>query len=872
MSLEILQNRYRIKLADDDFFKVLLTNSKKFGECQVVYESFNGQILNNFNENTTVYSLKETDLWFSHIQIKNRSMYSFGIGNPNKNDSNIPKCVVDFSMEDLDSNCFGAYADDNGIVSVLLRVDYSKLRKKSIKGTLTSLETIQAIENGNQRYYMNLGLINTPKIIKNIKKLVLEINSNLEDPKLIFDTKETEEEHHPFYFDKLGLKPKSFPGNKSKKELFNSNNESEQINSNSQDKNDFCVLCGKSISNVKLDSKIEILKKTNPDKCNDCLEKIHAAHGLSELKKLVSIKLFNEKTISSKVKEPETFKSYFKILKKLNLIKDFTKDVYLFNQAKDIDKFIEKYGNYFEVETKNKITTKKPEESEKTETKHCEVCGEKLDLDRFYKSDDFPDGLGTICKVCSRKFHAAKAINNIRTFVDPATPFSKEDLLNQSNNRMVFLDYFWTLQEFNLLDEDKKPDYYILKSEKILDEFVEKYGDKSPGKPEPTPEKIPNKKKTTKLVKMCEICNEKLPISDFYKTMDSEDGYSVKCKDCSRKSYAAKALKALLNCVEPGILFYRKDLLDQCENQIQFKDYCWTLQEFDLLDHDEKNDSYILKPENVIDQFINKYGAKSIKDKKLQEKKRNPEQIPVEIETAKKTIKTCTTCGEALPVSDFYKSSINEDGLLNNCKSCSEKTNASKILVEIQEYVEFGKPFTQTELSNKINNETKANYYIWTLQEQDLLKYNEKTDTYLLEENKKFELNKVEDNSTKDEFKDTPTELNKETIKKFPKHVKTTKTSHVGDVDSFSKKEIIYISDNNGSTYSTIILKGIIKNDQLIKTFTSLESLIKSNINKILVHRHLEYYSEVMIDLEIKKESVEDTLLLLKDAKWEKNK
>jgi hypothetical protein len=45
-------------------------------------------------------------------------------------------------------------------------------------------------------------------------------------------------------------------------------------------------------------------------------------------------------------------------------------------------------------------------------------------------------------------------------------------------------------------------------------------------------------------------------------------------------------------------------------------------------------------------------------------------------------------------------------------------------------------------------------------------------------------------------------------------------------------------------------------------------SLIDSNINKILVHRHLEYYSELMIDLEIEKEFIDDTLSLLKEANW----
>jgi len=224
-------------------------------------------------------------------------------------------------------------------------------------------------------------------------------------------------------------------------------------------------------------------------------------------------------------------------------------------ETRGTDKFIEKYSKFFEAN--DDIT--KTVESDEIENKQCAVCGKKLDLDKFYKSDDSPDGLTTICKECSRKSHAAKAIEEIRNYIDPSTPFNKEDLLKQSNNRMVFLDYFWTLQEFNLLEEDKKPDYYHLTDEKELNEFIEKYGLKTPEKTPPKVEEAPKKKKTPKLAKTCEICNLKLPISDFFKTHDSEDGYSAKCKKCSRKSYAARALNALLDCVEPDVLFYKKE-------------------------------------------------------------------------------------------------------------------------------------------------------------------------------------------------------------------------------------------------------------------------------------------------------------------------
>jgi len=874
MPLEILQNRYRIKLADDDFFKVLFSNSKKLGNYEVLYEFYDGNDIQIFEHKNAIYSLNNSKVWVSHYQKHKRSFFALGMDINNSNESNIPICVLDFSTIGNDNQCFGAYADNEGIVSVLLRVNYGKLRKESIKGVITSLKTIQAIEDGKKRYFINLGQITNPEILENIEKLVFDIKSNLKHPKLIFDVKNTEEKEPQFWFDKTDLKQRSYCKNEFDQPLSKLEEDSIGKNSNYEGEIESCVLCGKSIQENELDPKIELLKNSHPDKCNDCLENIHAAKGLSEIKNLVSIKLISEKSLLNKVKDPDVFRSYFKILKKLDLIKDFSKDVYIFNQTKDIDSFIEEYSDYFVVETDVKHIEEKPDEPEKLENKLCEVCGEKLDLENFYKSDDSPDGYGTVCKNCSKKSHAAKAIAEIRNYVDPATPFNKEDLLKQSDNRMVFLDYFWTLQEFNLLEEDKKPDYYLLKSEKILDEFVEKYSDKNPEKPEPATDKIPEEKKIAKLAKTCEICNLKLPISDFFKTPDSEDGYSPKCKQCSRKSYAAKALQTLLKCVEPDVLFYQKDLLDQCENQIQFKDYCWTLQEFDLLDHDEQNDSYRLKPEDIVNEFISKYSAKAPKDKPSQEKVTQKVEKPFEIETTKKTVKICATCGETLPASNFYKSSSSEDGLLDNCKVCSEKTNASKILLEIQEYVEFGKPFTQNELSNKIDNETKANYYIWTLQEQNFLTYNEKTDTYVLEKNDKLELVKNDETKIKsnvkslDELEDTSTEIKEETAEEVSKTVSKSTTSHVDEFDQFTQKNIIYISDNDGSKYSTILLKGIIKNDHLIQNFTALEELMNSNMNKILVHRHLEHYSEVMIDLEIEKESIDETLSLLNEANW----
>ena len=864
MTLDVLESRYRIKLADDDFFNLLLSNSEKLGEYKVVCQLFDG-IIQIYYENTTVYSLKNSNLWFSHFQKNNRSLFAFGIETPEANDPNLPVCLIDFPTEGIDNNCIGAYGDDGGNVSILIRVNYQKLRKIPSNNILTSPERVQATEKGKKRYFITLGQLNQTEILPNLMKFVQEmggitdndgdIHLDLEDPE---DLKFSEDDNDLVEDDKVK-----------------------------------CVACGEPLanSNLNLEDEVNSFKQKDNDKCYDCMGKIQAARGISEIKKHVSIKLFNKKTLLKASDDPETLQNYFNILKKLNLIKDFSKDVYIFNQAQNIDQYLKTYSEYLKVPLDNSkevaedIQDTNPTPSTLGE-KVCEVCGAKLDLDNFYKSKDSPDGLTGKCKDCSRKSHAAKAIDEIRKYVEPATSFNKEDLLKESNNRMVFLDYFWTLQEFDLLEEDKQPDFYLLKREEELNEFIAKYGDESQGITEPIIEKPAEKKSAPKLAKPCQICQQTLPISNFYKSPSNEDGYSDKCKECSRKSYAARALGALLECVEPGVSFYKKDLLDQCENQLQFRDYFWTLQELDLLEYNEKTDLYSLKEESVLNEFLHKYGEKPLEEEVPLEDVKDDESVEVkpeslvkdtdifELENTDKDVKVCFTCGKSLPISNFYKSSYNADGLVDNCKNCADTKNAAKIVMEIQEHVEIGIPFTKNDLSKKIENETRANYYIWTLQEQDLISYNERTDTYILEDNDKFKV--YQDIIKAETSEDTNSDENilSEDVKiQSTCKIKTEKELVKEDSEELPasynvpRKEIIYISDNNGSP-SNIILKGIIKNDNLIQTFNDLEALLNSNTNKILVNQYIENYLEVLIDLNVKNESIDEAINLLQEENW----
>jgi|GEM_PF-4907721 hypothetical protein len=49
-----------------------------------------------------------------------------------------------------------------------------------------------------------------------------------------------------------------------------------------------CVLCGESLSNSQLDLKDEVnsFKENDNDKCYDCMGKIQAARGISEIKNM----------------------------------------------------------------------------------------------------------------------------------------------------------------------------------------------------------------------------------------------------------------------------------------------------------------------------------------------------------------------------------------------------------------------------------------------------------------------------------------------------------------------------------------------------------------------------------------------------------
>lgn len=574
----------------------------------------------------------------------------------------------------------------------------------------------------------------------------------------------------------------------------------------------------------KSKSKTNNLEGTDQDISNhgfdkmNAEEKIVAVKSLNIIKKHTQNRFFTQNSIMKEIGD-SSFESNLKLLKDQSLLSESGSGIY----------FIPLRAEKFLKENLELFTANEDSHIDEEASPSCEICGQTLHTDGIESVEK------KICKDCGRKSHAATALMELRNYVEPNTVFQKNDILDQVDNRMQFLDYIWTLQELDLLWYDDTSNEYRLKSENELDAFQEKYGIITTIVPKP----FIVEETSESPVKQCPMCNKSLSISRFYKSTTSEDGYSEKCKDCSRKSHAAKSLDELLNFVEPDVFFLKNDLLDQVDNKMQFLDYIWTLQELDLLEHDETGDKYKLKTEPELIKFQEKYGNAESKS----------------IKPAKKVVKTCPVCDENLSISKFYKSTTSDDGLTENCKECSDKINAAKILEKIQEYMKMDVPFTKEELSQKLKDSNQVNSYIWTLQEHDLLEHNPQADTYQIKINSKFE-------EFVNRYLKEPVEVDREVIVKEVE-------SFTGPQFIIERKEIIYISDNFDGNKVNLIMNAVIKNDELIKELQGLNSFIISNLNKFLVFKCSEEHSEVMIDLEIDKEDKNNALGLLEEKNWD---
>ncbi len=805
MGLTVLNNQFRIEIANDDLYNILFKSSVKSVKGKVLFQIFKDKKLEYFYKNTKIHILKSFGIWFSSIVSDNRVIYVFGVDKPKISKSNIPICFVDFSISGINKNTKGVFAqDEHGNVSILYRVNQQDLTHKSFELEFKG-DWIQAQEDYVNNYFILLGKLDK-NFLDTFKEFIIEIEQNYKDIK----EESVTEEKNPS--DNL-------------------------LNFQS------CMICGKVITSDKsnYNSIISSLDIRNEGYCINCLEKIAAASALEKISNIINLKIFNRKSLLERVEDPAIFELYLNFLKELDFLKEFNKDLLICNKNNDLNDFIKLYNK------KDKIS----KELEPDSIKKCAKCGVVLYSENSYKSDSLHNGFSENCKDCSKKIYAVKALNQLEEYVVPGVSFNKDDLLKQVKNSTMFRDYIWTLEEFDLLEKVGVTDFYILKPEEDLIQFKKEFGDESNQSETVTSSKViatPVKKESSKrVVKECEICGQVLPISHFYKSSITDDGFTEKCKDCSRKSYAAKALSELKNYIVPDTEFYKEDLLNQDDNRNKLLDYFWTLQEFDFIEYNEKTNTYILKPENEINSFIEQFGVQI----------NEPNHTVPEKGKERKIIKKCQTCEQNLPISEFYKSSESDDGFTENCKKCFDNINTANILSEIKKYIGIGIPFSKNELSNQLGNSTKVDYYIWTLQEHDLIDYDEKKDSYVITEN-----------ST---YKNYEPLLDHPDSGKESKALSKISTDSEGDltikIENYCMKEIIYISEESNSN-KNVILRGIIEKENLFTVLREIESIITMNMVNMTLNRDKKDLLKFIIEFEMNIDSVEDILKSLEDKNW----
>ena len=237
--------------------------------------------------------------------------------------------------------------------------------------------------------------------------------------------------------------------------------------------------------------------------------------------------------------------------------------------------------------------------------KFCQTCGKILPKE--YDGDE--------CNTCLRKSYVSKIIKELLSAFGVGKSFNKEDLIGLGHDSYKAMDYIFILKDFELLNDEGNGNY-SLKNEEILEEhiidetneinIIKEYF-------------IANKSKeddSDKLSKTCVVCNKNLPISNFYRSLDTEDGYEEFCKSCKKTIQAALCLNNILNYVKPGKWFKVSDILENYPSKTILLDDIWRLEDFDLIIKDENK--YCLIDEDAVKSFLdeNLYNETSFYDVK----------------------------------------------------------------------------------------------------------------------------------------------------------------------------------------------------------------------------------------------------------------
>ena len=89
----------------------------------------------------------------------------------------------------------------------------------------------------------------------------------------------------------------------------------------------------------------------------------------------------------------------------------------------------------------------------------------------------------------------------------------------------------------------------------------------------------------------------------------------------------------------------------------------------------------------------------------------------------------------------------------------------------------------------------------------------------------------------------------------------------ITNIENFSVKEIIYISEGSNATIN-VILRGIINKEFLFLSLNELESIISNNMINMTLNRDKNDLFKLIIELEINIDVYDCILKSLKDKNW----
>ena len=500
-----------------------------------------------------------------------------------------------------------------------------------------------------------------------------------------------------------------------------------------------CDTCGNNLPlNMFLRSAMEAdgHRKT----CRDCTKKQKAVKALEEISEYVHLDTpFKKEELSRKINiDSALFEYYMDILLELELIKAVKgSNFYILPKTPQLEEYGVSFSSVKIKENDNSRNKTNKDLNLKNgtnkETKVCDSCKKELELSMFLITKLEADGYRKICRKCTKKQNAARAIKNLLKFVKIDEKFTIEQLKGRISGSFNFYErYIWILEELDLLEYNEKSEYYNLKKTDKLVEFCKEFSIEIPETPneftnnlisnkyDAPKESIDIKKEngdsktllktnSNKKTKKCDNCKKDLELKKFSKSPAEADGYDKICLDCKKELQAANGLKKILKYVDINVPF-EKQIIEEKTNiyPTLLENYLNILQDRDLISYNGESNHYVIESGSKFIEFCEK----------------NDISLP---EAPKKVIektKTCDTCGKDLLLSQFPLSFVEADGCQKNCNACRKKIQAAEGLQKLLKIIEISVPFEKPALLEN---------YLNILLELDLIKYNTKNKEYILE-------------------------------------------------------------------------------------------------------------------------------------------